>query len=58
MAYMSLLCCKEKEGTAWCGEKQLDTFKSTNSIVPFSGHEDGGRELSITGGASLGILLY
>lgn len=40
------------------GQTELHTFKSFISIVPFSGHEDGGRESSIIAGASPGIWLY
>lgn len=40
------------------GQTELHTFKSFISIVPFSGHDDGGRESSIIAGASPGIWLY
>jgi hypothetical protein len=42
----------------WVAKGYKFTFRSINSIFPFSGHEGEGRQFSIISGASLGILQY
>ena len=51
----SLNSSKFEKGEIEREREKTHTFRSISSIVPVSGHVAGGRQFSITGGASPGI---